>query len=193
MSYFSTHTPELNEPDRTFPRFYVKAVPNAARSKVEGKPCFDNVEYVEITIPGDRDSTWDGRVQEKHKLRWPRQYEAFTLEREQVADGTPLEAWPRLTPADVAELKHQRIMTIEQVAGLSDEILMRSIPRGGHDLREAAKRWVAQTAGVAPMEALAAKNAELEDKLAVQAEELAELKQLLAAHTASTKPPKPKD
>jgi hypothetical protein len=169
------------QPDNTFARFHMKAVQNEFRSGQEGRPIFDNLEYVEIHVPGDRMTLVDRRVKEDDKRRWPNQYAAFKAEREQVADGYPLENWPGVDRAQVEELKHFRIHTVEQLANLPDERL--TFGTGARTLRESAQRFLKTTAGSAPVEALAAEVArqaviieELKADLAVANRIVAELK-----------------
>ena len=57
---------------------------------------------------------------DEHRQRWPRQWEAFEKGLEQPIDGTPINQWPILNNAQVAELKALNIHTIEEMASLSD-------------------------------------------------------------------------
>jgi len=131
--------------DSAIPRFYVSAQRNNFRSEQEGRPCFDDVEKVEILIPGDRHATWDGRVTQVHKDRWPREYEAFKKGLEPAEGGTPLDQLPGMTASQVEELKYMHVRTVEALAGLSDDQCRKAISMGGMALRDKAKRWLDST------------------------------------------------
>ena len=47
---------DRNAADPAFARFYLKPVKNEFRSEAENRPIFEDLEYVEITLPGDRRS-----------------------------------------------------------------------------------------------------------------------------------------
>lgn len=159
-------------PDSALPRFYVKPVQNNFKTEQEGRPIFDDVEMVEILIPGDRRATFDGRVTQSHKERWPRQYAAFKQAQETPQEGTPLSEWAAITRSQAEELAYMNVRTVEALAGLSDQQLQNTIPMSGFALREKAQRFLEQARGAAPAsklaaenEALKAKNVELEGKV----------------------------
>ena len=152
--------------DNTIPRFYVRAVKNEFRSQTEGRPIFEDREYVEILVPGNRGTVVDRAVKEEDRYRWPRQYQAFKQQQEEVLEGTPIEEWAAITRSQAEELKHVHVRTVEVLASLTDEQLAKAVPMGGHGLREKAQRFVEQAAGGAPAEALAAK---LEEQATIMA------------------------
>ena len=122
------------------PQFYMRAVRNAARSETEGRPVFDEAAYVRVLVPGDRNSIVDRKVTETDRERWPQQWAAFLAKRERPA-GTPIEHWPYLTVARVAELKALEILTVEQVAG-ADEATRARIGGDGDALAERARHFL---------------------------------------------------
>lgn len=146
--------------DNIIPRFYVKAVKNEFRSEAEGREVYNDVEYVEMIVPGDKNSIVDERVKDVHRERWARQYAAFKESREAPVEGTPLEEWAAVTVSQVMELKSSHVRTVEQLAGLSDSQLSKVVPMGGHALREKAQLYVSQEskaeARVAELEKLVA-------------------------------------
>lgn len=154
------------EPDSAIPRFYVEALQNKAASDAKGSPVFYEREMVEILIPGDRNSVPHAIVKDEHKQRWPAHYDAFKRGLETPVDGTPLEMWPGCPRPQVEELKFAHIRTVEQVAALSDIQLNKTVSIGGFALRAAAVRYLELAAGSAPMEKLAAENAEKDAKIA---------------------------
>jgi hypothetical protein len=106
--------------DNCRPLFRWEAKQNSAKSKVEGRPIFDQVPFVTIMSPGDNKNVIDAKVNDEHKSRWPRQWEAFQKGSEQPLNGTPINEWPALNMAQVAELKALNIFSIEQLANLDD-------------------------------------------------------------------------
>ena len=110
--------------DDCIPHFYMRAVRNPAQSEETGRPVFDEVAYVRVLVPGDRNSVVDRRVSDADRERWPERWAAFLARRERPA-GTPIEHWPYLTVARVAELKALEVLTVEQVAGADDALMGR--------------------------------------------------------------------
>jgi hypothetical protein len=132
---------------------------NKAKSKAQGRPIFDEREMVEIRIPGDKLAVWVGRVEDEHRNRWPELYAAFKRGEERAASGTPLEEWthPLMTRSRVAELKALNVLSVEELAAVSDNVIP-SLGMGGRELRTAAAHYLANAKGDA--------TAELTDKIA---------------------------
>ena len=172
---------ETNHGDRdiTRPRFYMRPVLQELKSAQAGRPIYEDREYVEITVPGNRGSVHDTPVKEEHRRRWPALYRAFKDGQEAPSEGTPLAEWPAVTRSQVEELAHFHVRTVEQLAGLPDDALGRVVAMGGYALREKAQRFLDQAAGLAPMEALAAKAERDDAKLAAMEEQIRALKALL--------------
>ena len=127
--------------DGCVPLFYMREVQNKARSKVEGRICFDQKEYVEIFVPGEKHLRPNRPVTDEDKRRWPAAYGQFQQTREETLDGTPVEQWPYLNRAQVAEMKANGIMTIEAIADIPDGLLDR-LGRNGRDLQKRARQFL---------------------------------------------------
>jgi len=176
--------PDLDAPKKpAAPRFFVKAVKLEFRSQQEGRPIFEDREFVEILIPGDRRAIAHEPVGEEHKARWPRQYEAFKAGREAPLEGTPLREWPvsDMMPARVEELAFFNIRTVEELAAVSDAHLQ-NLGMGARALREKARRFleVART-GTGPLERLVAETLRQKDEIEALKRQLAEAGERLAA------------
>ena len=160
-------TPDLNGPKKpAIARFHVKAVEQTFRSQQEGRPIYEEQEFVEILIPGDRRSMVVERVNDEHKARWPREYEAFKAGREAPLEGTPLRNWPnsQMTTARVEELVYFNIRTVEELAAVSD-LHLPNLGMGGRSLRQAAITFLEVSAkGTAPLERMVAENFRLTDE-----------------------------
>lgn len=164
-----------NDRDTAIPRFFLQPVQNQFLSDKEGRPIFEDKEYIEIRVPGDRKTEWIGSVKEEHRQRFPRHYAAFKLQQEVPLDGTPISEWAAVTRSQTEELAFAHIKTIEQLAALSDDGLAKSVSMGGFTLREKAQRYLEQAKGNAPMEALAAEAAAQRETIAVLEQQIADL------------------
>lgn len=179
MSFIDTpdfvETSKDRERDGAVPRFYEEAVQNMRRTEEDGCARFDQVEMVEIHIPGDRRTIHHSPVRDEHKRRWPGQYKAFKDGLEAPLDGDPLAEWPPLNKAQVQELASQGVKTVQQLANLTDSQLGRAVPMNGFALREKAQRWVESVSDHAPIERLAAENAQLRADNEAQKLQMADL------------------
>lgn len=174
--------------DNARPRFYSKPVKNNFKSETEGRQVFEDKEFVEILVPGDRKTVVDTLVKEEHRRRWPREYAAFTAGQETPAEGTPLDEWAAITRSQVEELRFAHVRTVEQLAALPDNALNSTVPMGGYPLREKAQRWLEAQAGNAQTEALAAESARKDEIIAEQKRQYEALLERVAAIEAQTKP-----
>jgi hypothetical protein len=129
---------------------------DVAASGVQNRPIFKDVPYVEIMMPGDKNNIVVEPVWDQHMRRFPTQWDQFKRGEEQQAVGTPLKVAPFLTPSLVAELAVMKIVTIEQLANLSDNALNFM---GAQEFKQAAKRYLDLTGS---NEALLARIAKLE-------------------------------
>ncbi len=155
-------------------RFHLAPVRNEEKTIEAGYPVFDDVEYIEIRIPGDRLNIIDKPVTAAHKQRYAPQYAAWKNGRDQnTAGGMPLSKWPQVTVGEIETLSHFRVYTVEQLAGLSDA-QRGSMGAGWLRLVTAAKDFLAAAKDGAH---LAQMRSELERRDA----ELATLKEQVAA------------
>jgi len=101
-------------------KFFLEPVQNKAKSKEEGRPIFEDKEFVQIMVPGDKDSVVIRQAFEADKARFPQHYAAFKNKTGDILEGTPLSAWPMVTRAQVEELAFFNVRTVEQLAGMAD-------------------------------------------------------------------------
>jgi hypothetical protein len=148
----------------TFARFYVKAVENPFEGNKQGRPIYDEKEYVEIIIAGQK-STVDRKVTADDKVRFAPAYAAFLTNREAVTTGTPLEEWPALSVSQIAEFRSLNIRTLEALASLDDAAIQR-LGTGGRKICERAKARLEEADGGAPLDrALAALDSAAQDRV----------------------------
>lgn len=198
-----------NPDSRLAVRFYVRPVKNEYESNAQGRPIFTDVDYIEIMVPGDSNTTIDQPVRDDHKARFPLQWAHF--QNKHGSDtrevGTPLSEWPQLTASQVEELRALKFYTVDSIANASDQNIQKiSMVAGmsGYAFREKAKQFLQVASGVAvanqaEMKAaeLAAKNAELTSKLEANNAKIEALQQQMAQLLESAVPKKrgrkPKD
>lgn len=174
-----THSDDKN----CFVEFHIEAVKHEFESEKSGHPVFKNIPYITITFPGDNTKRVVRPVKMESDVRgasdperWPRQWDRFQRQAEQVQDGTPLEQWPPVTKADVLMFKAQGIHTVEALAAVSDANLERLGP-GVRGFRTKAQDYLEAAKGGEAMAALRAENKDLHakfDALQAQFNDLAE-------------------
>lgn len=95
---------------------------NPSESLLQGRPIFQEREWVRILIPGDNCNQINTLVEDHHKLRFPTLYEQFVNSREDqnTINGTPLSSWSAITREVAEKLRYKKFFTIEQVSTASD-------------------------------------------------------------------------
>lgn len=140
------------------PQFFTDKVELTFQSKMQGRPIYEDREFVRIIIPGDRRSQVVEPVNDEHKARWPEAYKAFTEGLEAPESGTPLTEWAvsGMTKARAAELAHFHVKTVEQLATITDAAVQ-NLGMGMWELREKARKWLEiAEKGSAPIEQMMA-------------------------------------
>lgn len=142
--------------DSTVPRFHMATVEDHVATAREGRPIAYDEERVQLIMGGSPHSPVF-KVTDEHRQRWPEQYERFKKGQEMSLDGTPLEMWSILKPANVYELKALNFFTVEQLAEAND-VALQKIPMYGQRLRELAKAYLDESSRNALATKLAADN-----------------------------------
>lgn len=159
--------------DRLFVQFYMGTIPNPIRSEEAGHPVFDEVPFVKIIVPGDKNTVIDTKVENSHKQRFSRAWEQFQRNEEQVASGWPLKEWPGITRAQAEELRHLNIVTVEQLAELADVHGSRIM--GYHELKRKAQTALAVAKDQSAAQRLASENELLKQQIATLTEQMQKL------------------
>ena len=193
--------PQFNNPDDLLiVLFKTLALENEDKSKLAGRPIFDDVEQVEIRGPGSRNSTvhpvnevshwmddpYTGRQRQvTYAERFQRQYNQFKEHAAQTASGTPLAHVPFLTEGKRAELRSLNVYTVEALAAVDGQEL-KNLGHNGRDLKNKAEEYIANAMKAAPdmqlraqldalrarAEVLEADNAMLKGKIAPSRDEV---------------------
>lgn len=159
--------------NKLYVTFYMRAVMNNFESAQQGRPIFNEEEYVRIIVPGDSKTTVDCPVTDEFRMRFPKQYDQFKRGQEQAVTGTPLEVWPQLTVGLVAELKAMHISTVEQLADLDDGRAQKIM--GHFELRRRARAFLDAAHGEAANNKMAAELEKRDDEINQLKAQMAEL------------------
>lgn len=155
--------------------FYNKPVHLQAESERLGRQIYKDVNYLKITFPADRTKTWDQPVKMVGDVngpsdpeRFPRQWRAFSLQMEQVPDGTALTEFPALTKSRILELKSMNVHTVEQFAAVPDNGL-ENLGLGSRKERDMCQNYLNKAASLSQITRLEAENETLKaDMLMLQ-------------------------
>jgi hypothetical protein len=129
--------------------FSMEPEQNFAKSEEAGRPIFEDVEYITIMVPGDKDNMPKRPVRWSDKQQYAQQYAAFKANKEQVVEGTPLSSLPFMSKAQVLEFQAVGLRTAEQVRDMSDSIGQKFI--GIHSLKKRVTDFLEAAAGAAPL------------------------------------------
>lgn len=137
-------------------RFSMGTRLDSAKTAEAGREIYREVEYVTILIPGDKlVSPVHRPVQASDKSRFPAQYAAFKNSQNQGSQGitgTPLSAWPVVSPAQRKELEYLNIQTVEQLAAVSDTSAQNLV--GLQGLKQLAQKFIEASKSAAPLVAM---------------------------------------
>lgn len=178
--------------------FEMRPVLNQEKTDEAGRPIYEDKEYITIRIAGDTKTvrvrpvrlTDDGSGVPTDDIRWPRQYQAFKLQQQQVMDGTPLTEWSLITKSDAMSMKALNIHTVEQLAALGENNMNWL---GARMMKEKAVAWLNQAQDNAGISQLQAENERLKndiDAMKNQMAALIEAKPELAEKRKPGRPPK---
>jgi len=163
---------------KLYVQFYVRPVMNNFRSSEEGRPIYEEKEYIRIIVPGDSKTTVDCPVTDEFRMRFQNQYDKFKRGMEQAVEGTPLEMWPQMTVGLCAELKAMNVTTVEQLAALDDGKAQRIM--GSYDLRRKAQIFLDAAQGEAANNKMAAELQKRDDEINLLKQQM---QQILEAKT----------
>jgi hypothetical protein len=147
--------------------------------------------FIKVRVPGDNKTEWDRPVKEKDKQRFSKQWEAFNQQRSQYGEQTMLEQWEGLNDGQIRNLKAFNVQTVEQLANLTDGLIDR-VGMGTRDLVRKANAWIESASSQAKEQALSRALQASEDKLALQAQQIAEMQAQMQSLLTASPEAKPK-
>jgi len=146
-------TRSVDQGDTTlFVRFFSHPHQDPELTLKEGRPIYHDREYIEIVVPGDKDTTVNRPVRPGDRQRFPKQYSSYKSGDLDMQVGTPLSVWSAMTRAQVEELKYFKIHTVEQLAGISDNLAQKFL--GINRLKQQAKDFMEAAKGSAATDQL---------------------------------------
>ena len=158
-------------PRKALIQFFTDAVQNEEKTLKEGRPIFDDVEFLKKMIPGDATCNFIRVVEESDRKLFPREYAAFKAGQEAPIDGTPLTAIPFISKGQCMELAAQGIRSAEQLRDLSDSLGQKLM--GFHGLQRKVIAYLDKAAKDAPAQ-------QVQAELQKRDQEITELRQALA-------------
>lgn len=156
--------------------FFIQPEENPAKTRAEGRPIFEDKEFVRIKFVGDPKKELVAPAHDKFMLdrgtgQWityaqayHRHYDAFKTGQAALGEGTPISELPFLSEAKRAELKALHIHTAEGLAGLEGTNLSR-LGMYGRQLKDQATAYLAKAKDSALETRLSAENASLKARL----------------------------
>lgn len=176
--YTRTNLAPQDENKGVHPRFYMESVQDELATAREGRPIFREEERIQMVMAGNPTFSPVFKVNDEHRHRWPRAYEAFRAGEEMALEGTPLEQWPILNRSQVKELKALEIHSVEQMAEVTDYNLQK-IGMGGRALRDAAKAYLDDSARMSALTQAAKENENMRSEISTLRHQVEELSTLL--------------
>jgi len=149
--------------ENLYVKFFTQPLENREKSLEEGRPIYDDAEFISIMVPGDKDNIVVRTVRETDLTRFPRHYAAYKNKQETLGEGTPLERWGFLTASQCEELKFFNIHTVEQLANVSDVNAQKFM--GIQALKRSAQEFIDSSKGDAPTLQLQEKLSKSEAKI----------------------------
>lgn len=156
-------TSMMQADDKLLVRFYLMEELNEAKTAEAGMNKYNDVQMVEILIPGCRDNVIR-KATDQDKARFRRQYETFLNTKGEGMEGTPLSHFPFVSPSERKELEYFNIYTGEGLVGLSDGYLEK-IPMDLRPLMKKVKSFMDYAKDNALVVKQAAENDALKEKI----------------------------
>lgn len=158
-------------------RFFPKPRENPEKTAAEGRPIFEDVDYIEIRVPGEREVRYCQPANKLDINRFPEHYRRYKQRMSQeTTTGTPLAEWPGVTRSQVEELKFINVTTVEQLLSISDTNAQKFM--GIRALQQKAKTYLDAAGGQAAANALAETQKQLAEQTALNESLLARLEAL---------------
>jgi hypothetical protein len=166
----------MAEPTGIYAEFTNDSVEMKFLSEKEGRPIFEDREFVRIIIAGDRNSEVYREATDYDKERFHEVYDRFKrgMEGRDQIVGTPLKQWALMKPSQIRELEGIKIFTVEHLAALSDG-QKQQLGMGSHELVAAAKAYLEAAKDSSAAAFYATENERLRTDIAAMQQQIAEL------------------
>lgn len=128
----------------TYARFYVHPQLQGDDTIKAGGPRYKDVVYIEIFIKGTKNTSFSRPKREQDEADYPKAWQAFKDNSFELTDGTPISVLPGIGPSQAMDLKSLGIMSVEEMADLSDQAAIGN--PGMVTLRKRAQAYLAASA-----------------------------------------------
>lgn len=159
---------------RLFVKFYMGNRENVLKSAEAGHPVFDDVPFVRIIVPGDKNTVIDTPVRDEHKARFPQVWERFQQSNGngESLSGMPIREWSAVTRGQCEELAYLNIHTVEQLSAVSDSNGAKIM--NFHELRRKALAYLEQAKDSAFTQKVIAENGKMQEQIAFLTQQIKE-------------------
>lgn len=160
--------PEQNQGHGLYVVFYQHAVQNSAKTLEEGRPIYEDKDYIRIMVPGDKTTIIErpiriGALGKDDNNMFAREYNLYKQGSEQQLIGTPLSEWPVISRSQCKELEFFNVKTVEQLAEMPDTAAQNFV--GAGQLRDVAKRFISEAKEGAPLIQMQAELSSRDEKI----------------------------
>lgn len=145
--------------------FFLESVEQLAESKQCGFPVFKEVPHVRIAVPGDPYNVVCHIATQGHKDMYPMAWQTFNNQNQPVIDGMPIKEWPVINRSQVQMAHFYNVMSVEQLAELSD-VNMSRMGAEWRELRDKARAYLKYAEDNKELARTTAENEALKQKLA---------------------------
>lgn len=176
----------FNSGDRGAQRvmFYMGTLKDGDASLAAGRPVYKDTPFIRIFTAGDNLHIHDVPVWDEpenllsHTGRFPQEWAKFKagIAADEQSSGTPLKHMPGISAAQVRELEHFHVKTVEQLAEMADEHASKFM--GIQALKSKARQFILVTKGEAPLLMVKAELQQRDDQIAALRAQVEQLIQL---------------
>ena len=124
----------------TYARFYIHPSLKSGTAK-SSSAIYDDEIYAEIFIKGSTNTSYGRPKKDQDEIDFKEEWEAYVNNCDYVSSGTPLSALPTIGPSAEMNLNAKGIKSVEDLAGLSDAIVIGG-ERGMLELRNRAQAYL---------------------------------------------------
>jgi len=164
--------------ENLYVKFFVAPLQSKEKTLAEGRPIYEDKEFISIMVPGDKHNIVTREARVGDNRRFPKQYQNFKNNNEELVDGTPLEKWPLVSPAQVEEMKFFNVRTVEQLASISDSAAQKFM--GINQLKNRAKEYLEAAKDAAPVTQLQGELAKRDEEIDAMKNSMEEMRKELA-------------
>lgn len=184
---FAEHVQTYGSPEddkKLHVRFYTVPVEQTAESITAGRRVFKDTEFIEMMIPGDKQTIIQRQVFDMDRNRFAQKYAMFKQGLADQTVGTPLSELVWLSASKVKEYEFFNIKTVEQLAGTPDGSKCAQSMMGFNSDKQKANAFLSAAKGLEPINELKAKMDEKDAVILAMQQQMADMNAKLEKATA---------